>query len=187
MIGSKVKEFTFEAEGKEKLKERLRELVGTRSVRAAARDWGLSFSTLNNYLTKSTEPAFTAMQKIAHKERVSLDWLAYGSMTNTITATNHNLSEAEKEYKARGKLTSAWLAVLDSLDENEAHALLRVIHKKGVDGIVELVTANSLDIELLQLPTEEKERLMALHEAKKGASESCVENNSGDQSQKKVG
>ncbi|AJJ57398.1 transcriptional regulator [Yersinia pseudotuberculosis] len=187
MSGSKVKEFTFEAEGKEELKERLRELVGTRSVRAAARDWGLSFSTLNNYLTKSTEPAFTAMQKIAHKERVSLDWLAYGSASTTTKTTNHDLGEAAKEHKAKGKLTSAWLAVLDSLDENEAQALLRVIHKKGVDGIVQVAAANSLDIGLLQLPTEEKERLMALHEAKKGASESCVENNSVDESQKKAG
>ncbi|WP_145491633.1 type 1 periplasmic-binding domain-containing protein [Yersinia rohdei] len=187
MIDSKAKEFTFEAEGKEELKERLRELVGTRSVRAAARDWGLSFSTLNNYLTKSTEPAFTAMQKIAYKERVSLDWIAYGTASNATTGTAHGPSEAAKEHKAKGKLTSAWLAVLDSLDENEAQALLRAIHKKGVDGIVQVATANSLDIELLQLPTEEKERLMALHEAKKGASESCVENNSGDQSQKKAG
>lgn len=187
MISSKAKEFTFEAEGKEELKERLRELVGTRSVRAAARDWGLSFSTLNNYLTKSTEPAFTAMQKIAYKEQVSLDWLAYGSVSTTTTATHHSLDEVAKEHKAKGKLTSAWLAVLDSLDENEAQALLRVIHKKGVDGIVQVATANSLDIELLQLPTEEKERLMALHEAKKGASESCVENTAGGQSEKKAG
>ncbi|SQD03496.1 repressor protein [Escherichia coli] len=46
---------------KESIPERLRELIGKRSVRAAAKDWGLSFSTLNNYLTRGTEPSLSVL------------------------------------------------------------------------------------------------------------------------------
>ncbi|MFV8875370.1 transcriptional regulator [Serratia fonticola] len=176
MVNRKTKEFAFEVEGKEKLKERLRQLVGTRSVRAAARDWGLSFSTLNNYLTKNTEPSFSAIKNIANKEQVSLDWIAYGSAVGAAPTIKHSSDESPQGQEIADKLTSAWLAILDSLDEGEAQALLRVIHKKGVDGIVEMATANSLDMELLQLPVEEKERLMALHEAQKGAFEDNQDN-----------
>ncbi|MGL9772952.1 MAG: hypothetical protein ACR5LG_00725 [Sodalis sp. (in: enterobacteria)] len=58
---------------------RLKQLTGNRSVRAAATEWGLSFSTLHNYLTRGTEPSFTVVQGIVYKKHVSLDWLAFGS------------------------------------------------------------------------------------------------------------
>lgn len=180
MTTRKENDFAISDEGKEKIADRLRTLIGKRSVRAAALDWGLSFSTLNNYLTRGTEPSLNMAIKIAHVERVSIEWLATG-----VEPERRNEKVAPLENQSAAKI--AWLMVLESLDDSEVHALLRAIHKKGVDGIVELATANSLDVELLQLPTEEKERLMALHEAKKGASESCVENTSGGQSQKRAG
>lgn len=180
MTTRKENDFAISDEGKEKIADRLRTLIGKRSVRAAALDWGLSFSTLNNYLTRGTEPSLNVAIKIAHVELVSIEWLATG-----VESERGNGKIAPLESQSAAKI--AWLMVLESLDDSEVHALLRAIHKKGVDGIVELATANSLDVELLQLPTEEKERLMALHEAKKGASESCVENDSGDQSQKRAG
>ncbi|MBJ3693618.1 hypothetical protein JGC73_25500, partial [Salmonella enterica subsp. enterica serovar Typhimurium] len=68
----KANEFAFDEERKENFIKRLKALVGTRSVRAAAKDWGLSFSTLNNYLSRGTEPSFIAMQAIAAKEHVTL-------------------------------------------------------------------------------------------------------------------
>ncbi|CFQ99358.1 Bacteriophage CI repressor helix-turn-helix domain [Yersinia frederiksenii] len=178
--------FAIPLEGKESFSSRLQKLIGNRSVRAAAKDWGLPTSTINNYLHKGTEPAFKMVLAIAKAEGVSLEWLASGSNeTHEELNKNHQVQQSTPEMV--DPLRYAWMMVYESLNADEAGALLRVIHKKGVDGIVELATANSLDIELLQLPTEEKERLMALHEAKKGASESGVENTSGGQSQKRVG
>ncbi|EOV9276491.1 helix-turn-helix domain-containing protein [Salmonella enterica] len=74
----KENKFAFDEVRKESFIQRLKEVIGGRSIRAAAKDWGLSFSTLNNYITRGTEPSFIAMQAIAHAEGISLDWLAFG-------------------------------------------------------------------------------------------------------------
>ncbi|MGL9772851.1 MAG: helix-turn-helix domain-containing protein [Sodalis sp. (in: enterobacteria)] len=75
----KTSNFAFDMDGKENFVARLKQLIGNRSARAAANEWGLSFSTLYNYLTRGTELSFTVVQGIAYKEHVSLDWLAFGS------------------------------------------------------------------------------------------------------------
>ncbi len=167
--------FAIPQEGKESFSSRLQTLIGNRSVRAAAKAWGLPTSTINNYLHKGTEPAFKMVLAIAKAEGVSLEWLANGP--------NEDESKPNKDQEAQtvtsekvDPLRYAWMMVYESLDTDEVGALLRAIHKKGVDGIVELAGIGSLDMELLQLPSEEKERLLALHEAKKGASEDNQEN-----------
>lgn len=71
-------DFSFAGEGKESFRARLQQLIGSRSVRAAANDWGVPVSTLNNYLHKGTEPSFKVVCLISNKEQVSLNWLAYG-------------------------------------------------------------------------------------------------------------
>lgn len=50
--------FSFVDRGKESFRERLVKLIGNRSVRTAASDWGIPPSTLNNYIHKGTEPSF---------------------------------------------------------------------------------------------------------------------------------
>ncbi|EKK8372448.1 XRE family transcriptional regulator [Salmonella enterica] len=88
----KENEFAIHGCGKESLATRLRQLIDKyKSARAAARAWGLSFSTLNNYLNRGTEPAFSVMQTIAIKESVSLDWLAFGS--NELNVSHQQLTE----------------------------------------------------------------------------------------------
>lgn len=79
MATRKENDFAISEEGKEKIADRLRVLIGKRSVRAAAQDWGLSFSTLNNYLTRGTEPSLNVVIKIANVERVSVEWIATGT------------------------------------------------------------------------------------------------------------
>lgn len=167
-MSQKENAFAIPLEGKESFSSRLQKLIGDRSVRAAAKDWGLPTSTINNYIHKGTEPALKMVLAIAKAEGVSLEWLASGS--NEVFFDS-NKAQKSSTQEIADPLRYAWMQVYESLDADEVSALLRVIHKKGADGIVELATANSLDMELLQLPTEEKERLIALHEAKKGASE----------------
>lgn len=88
----KENEFAIHGCGKESLATRLRQLIDKyKSARAAARAWGLSFSTLNNYLNRGTEPAFSVMQAIAIKESVSLDWLAFGS--SGVNVSHQQLTE----------------------------------------------------------------------------------------------
>lgn len=138
MATRKENDFAISEEGKEKIADRLRVLIGKRSVRAAAQDWGLSFSTLNNYLTRGTEPSLNVVIKIANVERVSVEWIATGTEPEK---RNDKPTSPESQSAAR----IAWLTVLESLDEGEVQALLRAIHKKGVDGIIGMASANCSD------------------------------------------
>lgn len=168
MKNTKTSEFTFSSEGKESISTRLRKLIGERSVRAAAQAWGLSFSTLNNYLTRGTEPSLNVAIKISHVENVSIEWLATGL---------EDPSEQEKIDSAPpsdAKLKNTWLMIFDSLDSSEIQQLIKAIHKKGVDGIVGAAaqTTDSANLEFLNLSKDEKERLIRLYEqVKKGSPE----------------
>ncbi|WP_233268233.1 helix-turn-helix domain-containing protein [Pantoea sp. BAV 3049] len=170
----KENKFAFDEARKESFIGRLKQLIGSRSVRASAKEWGLSFSTLNNYITRGTEPSFVAMQAIAHAERVSLDWLAFG--TGDAKMNHGGAIEADENQSTQTTpalpLRDRWVAVFDSLETKDIEALLKLIYSRGVLGVISLAgVANDLDQMLVGLPEEEKERLMALHEAKKGASE----------------
>lgn len=66
------------------LAERLRYLIGRRSTRAAAKAWQLSYSTLNNYITRGTEPSLSVAAKIAELEGVTIEWLAWGIATSPL-------------------------------------------------------------------------------------------------------
>lgn len=64
-----------------------------------------------------------------------------------------------------------------SLNRHDIEALISLIHREGARGILSTTEApGNLDQLLLGLPKEEKERLLALHEAKKGALEERQEN-----------
>lgn len=186
MTKLKENDFSFEDDGKESFKTRLKKLIGQRSIRAAAREWGLSFSTLNNYLNKGTEPSFTAIRGIASHEKVSLDWLAYGSQASEYNNKMNRMSQEVNSPMVSDKLAGAWLMVLESAEPEEAVRLIKLINRKGIERLLSDAPAlneqpmthqiNSLELSeleqaLIQLPEDEKTRLMALHEAKKGASE----------------
>ncbi|EDU2969803.1 bacteriophage CI repressor [Salmonella enterica subsp. enterica serovar Manhattan] len=172
---------SFQAGEKENLPARLRLLIGSRSARSAAAEWGLSFSTLNNYLNRGTDPSFSVMKIIAIKEDVSLDWLAFGKNELDKVHDKHELPP----YSSSDGLEAAWLMVYKTLSKEELEALMGLLLREGTKGILTLLnkknqhknetykTVTELEHALLQLPAEEKERLMALHEAKKGASEEC--------------
>lgn len=165
MSESKERQFAFEGEGKESFRQRLESLIGERSVRSAALEWGLPPSTINNYIHKGTEPALKVVLAIAKAERVSLEWLACGLNKDEKAKNSSSVHEEDP-------LKFTWLMIYESLSRDEAEAIIRLIHKEGVKGILASATKEgSIDSTLLHLPQEEKERLLALHEAKKGASE----------------
>nr|WP_241391011.1 hypothetical protein [Serratia proteamaculans]ULG15534.1 transcriptional regulator [Serratia proteamaculans] len=128
MKGKKQEGVSFQQDEKESFKERLRTLIGSRSVRAAARDWGLSFSTLNNYLTKDTDPALSTIQCIANKEQVSLDWLANGATKEDKPVPSMVIPDTNTQ--------AIWNSILNAMDEEDAASLIKLIHRKGVEGLL---------------------------------------------------
>ncbi|ECN1279255.1 bacteriophage CI repressor [Salmonella enterica subsp. enterica serovar Typhimurium] len=74
-------DFSFSQNRKESIQDRIKQLVGTRSLRKATSDWGLPYSTINNYFEKGTTPGLNVVATIAKLENVSLEWLVYGEST----------------------------------------------------------------------------------------------------------
>ena len=66
MATGKANEIAFDEGRKESFIKRLKSLVGNRSVRAAAKDWGLSFSTI--YL-EGLNPLFQLCKQSHQKSR----------------------------------------------------------------------------------------------------------------------
>ncbi|NIG88421.1 XRE family transcriptional regulator [Serratia symbiotica] len=138
MKGIKQKDVSFLKDEKESFKGRLRSLIGSRSVRAAARDWGLSFSTLNNYLTKDTDPALSTIQCIAYKEHVTLDWLVNGSTKEAKQVPAMVVPDTNTQ--------AVWISILSAMDEKDAASLIKLIHLKGVESLLS-AAQEPLDVE----------------------------------------
>lgn len=81
-------DFSFSQNRKESIQDRIKQLVGTRSLRKAASDWGLPYSTINNYFEKGTTPGLNVVATIAKLENVSLEWLVYGESRDALTIEN---------------------------------------------------------------------------------------------------
>lgn len=153
---------SYHTAGQETLADRLRLLIGSRSTRAAAEEWQLPYSTLNNYISRGTDPSFNVAIKIAERENVSLEWLAYGGTERN----SRDLKENEAKWHTTSKpmddpLQFAWSMVYSSLDDSEREALLRVIHKEGVQGIMSHAEVfGPLARHIASLSTTEKARFM---------------------------
>jgi len=143
---------SYHTAGQETLADRLRLLIGHRSTRAAAEEWQLPYSTLNNYISRGTDPSFNVAIKIAERENVSLEWLAYGGADRN----SRKLQETEAKWHTTSKPM-----VYSSLDDSEREALLRVIHKEGVQGIMSHAEVfGPLARQIASLSTTEKARFM---------------------------
>ncbi|EAT8527274.1 bacteriophage CI repressor [Salmonella enterica] len=88
--------FSFPIDGKESIQERIKQLVGDRSLRKASQAWGLPYSTLNNYFEKNTTPGLHVVATIAKIENVSLEWLVYGEerTTNEQKTADHSHTQS---------------------------------------------------------------------------------------------
>ena len=146
----------------EGLAYRLRLLIGPRSTRSVAKAWDLSYSTLNNYLNRGTEPSLSMAKKIADREGVSVEWLASGIHKETPALLADNGESAPQKTPPADPLEFAWSMVFNSLDKNEVEALLKVIHKEGVKGILHESRLHSDFAEqLYSLSASQRERFYA--------------------------
>lgn len=184
----KSKSLSLESPEKESIAERLRLLIGSRTVRAAAEEWGLPFSTLNNYLTRGTEPPLNVALRIAKMENVPIEWLAAGVL---YLEEAHRGSSADNLQKRlgmegispaftgtpatsiEGAISSAWSLIFDALNPEERHELVQIFFRLGIRGALErLREREETDRAWSDLDVSEKERLIRLHEQmKKGSSE----------------
>lgn len=167
MSVDKESDVSFEAGSKESFRERLARLLKGRSVNAAAQSWGIPKSTINNYLHKGTEPALKIVVAIAEAEKVDLRWLATG-----LHEDSSGVISRPSEQEIHDPLRIVWNMIYDSMDRRDTEALIKLIHNTGAKGVIAASSVtNDLNHTWLHLPDDEKERLLALHEAKKGASE----------------
>lgn len=202
----------FPDNAKEPFSERIKLLLRGRSLHAASRDWDVSVSTLKNYFSRpNSKPRHEVMQKIALSEGVSIEWLmglsnekiARGQNNHMMEKTQMSPNEAfTNRYIAEGDddtiLDAAFMnrqpsyfslltQLLKMLPDSELKALTKLLTFNGV-GVLRLLL-DERNLTLLQLDDDEKNRLMALHLAKKGASEGSNDVGSGttDGNGKKVG
>ncbi|MCZ6051561.1 helix-turn-helix domain-containing protein [Escherichia coli] len=125
--------FSFVARGKESFRERLVKLIGSRSVRTAANDWGIPPSTLNNYIHKGTEPSFKIACLISNKEQVSLNWLAYGEEPSSKASSLSNQT-TQPSPDITNELVSELLKRASTEDKE---LLISAICDMGIKGILE--------------------------------------------------
>lgn len=130
----KVDDLSFPHDANESFKDRLLSLMGERSVRQAAKDWKLPYSTLNNYIVRGTVPTLNVVIDICSIEKVSLDWLASGKgiskMDDAIASAN------QPQSCSQSNLMNAWMMLLNSLKDYESLNLLHVIQRKGIEGVI---------------------------------------------------
>lgn len=176
---NKESKLSLPEQGKESIQQRLRELMRDRSLRRVSLDWGLPYSTINNYFTKGTTPSVEVITTVADIENVSIEWL--------ITGKSREAEEKRDEHKQDrvfDELESAWMTAFKFMNKGEAEALLRIIISGGAKGLIKLAgREESAEERFLLLPAELKARAIELidaHvEAKKGASEGSELSNTG--------
>ncbi|MBN6412584.1 XRE family transcriptional regulator [Escherichia coli] len=146
----KGKFLSLPGETKESIPDRLRKLIGKRSVRAAAKDWGLSFSTLNNYLTRGTEPSLSVARQIAMIEGVTIEWIC-GSHCEP----HEHHEEAINIHNENAKLI---MNIINALDAKDIERLSKTLALNGAKYLTRVLEPENQ--ELLRL--EGRKRVAAL-------------------------
>lgn len=149
--GTKHKSVPFAGQEKETVRDRLLVLIGGRSARKAALDWGISYSTLNNYLTRNTQPSLNVAYDICSIEGVSLEWFAGGECEMFKVAKpcepnkleNHPISTSNIE--GLSELQKKWLSIFNYLTDDEAQNLIRLFHRKGIETAIQQLLAPNND------------------------------------------
>lgn len=144
--------FALPAPGKEStFQERLWYLVGDRSVRQVCKEWDMPYSTINNYLTKGTEPALKVAHKISKYEKVSLSWLATGDADEEISTNETEIRQAPVD-----ELRRDWMRIFDHMTKQERVNIINHITRNGIrsiipDGMDNGSPANLDDSELIEI------------------------------------
>ena len=160
---------------------RLKEAMEGMSNSEVARRAYMSEATVRKYINGVTYPAIDSAALIAHACNVPLPWLITGREQKDETGGDVVCSGGSTISSSPTMLS----ILLERLRDDEKEELTDLLIREGVKTLLTLVDEDTLN--LVKLPREEKKRLLALHEAKKGAPESCVENNFATPSQQKLG
>lgn len=155
----KDEDFSFVAEGKDNFRQRLQNLIGNRSVRAAAKDWGVPVSTLNNYIHKGTEPSFKVVCLISNKEHVSLNWLAYGIED---VSQPQQPQQPQQDTSCTGGGAQTLIAIWESLEPEEKLHVSKQLGRKGAEVLTQLLDDDNLC--LMKLTGEKREAALLLVE-----------------------
>ena len=126
-------DFSFSQDRKESIQDRIKQLIGTRSLRKATSDWGLPYSTINNYFEKGTTPGLNVVATIAKLENVSLEWLVYGE--------NRSVPMVEKSRMATEDVNRPDTSIVDEILRRAApedrERLIDMLCCIGIKGVLE--------------------------------------------------
>ncbi|ECF5166298.1 helix-turn-helix transcriptional regulator [Salmonella enterica] len=132
--------FSFTDEGKESIQDRIKQLMGNRSMRQTAIAWGLSYSTLNNYFEKGTTPGLKVVKDICQAENVSLEWLVLGKgnqfpqpQTQRSSQQPQQPQQPQQYEAARDKDVQVILAIWQGLEPKEREDLSKLLSRRGGD------------------------------------------------------
>jgi DNA-binding phage protein len=155
MMISKESDFAIQTGGKESIQDRLKELFAGRTLRKVAMDWGLPYSTLNNYFTKGAKPGLDVVESVCNIENISIEWLVAGK-------GEKRPSESPPSQTANS-LRAAWLLAFEYMNKSDVESLLRIILSGGARGLIRLAQHEAdLEETFMLLPTELKERAIEL-------------------------
>lgn len=125
-------DFSFSQNRKESIQDRIKQLVGTRSLRKATSDWGLPYSTINNYFEKGTTPGLNVVATIAKLENVSLEWLVYGE-----NKSNPIIEEKVPTEDVNRPNTSIVDEILRRATPEDRERLIDMLCCIGIKGVLE--------------------------------------------------
>jgi transcriptional regulator with XRE-family HTH domain len=110
---------------------RLKGLIGERTIREAAKDWGVNPSSLMNYLYKDSMPSAEIAYTIAKNEGVTVEWLLIGGESNKDQDTPmHSILNDESSYKNQE------VALLSMLTNERLTELTRRIEDDGINSVL---------------------------------------------------
>ncbi|HGE8482847.1 helix-turn-helix domain containing protein [Serratia nevei] len=135
----------FQDNAKESIQDRLKKLMGPRSLRKAASDWGFPYSTLNNYFAKGTTPGVDVVVRVAEIEQVSVQWLILG----TDDPSGGQIEQHEEQSHAGADEFQTLKVIWDNLEAKERSQLARLLGRKGADALTLLLDDDSLKLLML--------------------------------------
>lgn len=181
----KIRERVITESGITRFSERLKkamDLAGLNNSQVAFRA-GMSESSIRKYLKGETYPGLDRLVLLASACECSVIWLALGEgEQDEERTTNAHQSASALQCDP---VTSEFLSVMSRVSATDREDLLNIIYARGFKILLNI--NSDVDVALLQLPKAEKERLMALHEAKKGASFAGEKNELTDPAQQRTG
>ncbi|WP_025245398.1 helix-turn-helix domain-containing protein [Candidatus Sodalis pierantonius] len=166
---TKIRERIFTESGIIRFPERLKEAMekaGSLSNSLLAKKSGMSEAVIRKYLKGESYPTLERLSLLANTCNCTINWLAtgkesgYGDRMNKTGGVVHSCDSVTGEF----------LSVLSRVSQEQREELLTVIYARGIASLLSL--SDDMNIKILQLPPEEKERLMRLYDQiKKGTSE----------------